>query len=312
MATKNELTARWTREPGRTILGRVHAFFRETQWPDHGRSSAELFALLDGLPLRDEVPDGRDFRGALLGGGTRDLELAGCDFTHAKLTLNLVHCNLTGARFDDAAGGNGILTNRLDGASFARAKLRGTFFQEARAHRCCFDSASLGGASFEKADLAGSSFRDADCRRAKFLGANLAGCDMRGARLDEAVLQEVALDETTDLRGASLVNVYDRELRDRAGNLVAHATDWRRARIDATTIRGSEPGAAARELIDAALPLAAEIRRPWAPAAVDALRRARASAGDGDVWYDELLAAVGPEARAEMEALLAEAMRRLL
>ena|SRR2546426_622873 len=312
MTTKKDLVGRWSHEPGRTILERAHGFFRETQMPGHGRDAVELFALLDGLPFRDEVPSGRDFRGGSLGGGTRDLDLRDSDFSYANLTLNLVNCNLTGARFNEVAGGDGMILDCLDNASFMRAKLNRTFFQGAHAHRCGFDEASLVGASFEGADLTGSSFRNADCRRAKFLRANLAGCDMRGARLDEAVFQEATLDEATDLRGASLVNVYDRDLRDRGGNVVARATDWRRAQVDATTVHRSDPSAAARELIDAALSLAAANSRPWASAAAEALRRARASIGDGGAWHEALLTAVGPEARPEVEALLADAMRSLL
>lgn len=312
MTSKKELVARWRTEPGRTILERVHAFFRETQLLGHGRSSRELFALLDGLPFREEVPGGRDFRAAALGGGTRDLDLAGCDFAFAKLTFNLAQCNLAGARFDEVATGNGVITDRLDDASFVGAKLRGTFFQQAHAHNCRFDDAVLSGASFERADLAGSSFRNADCRRAKFVGANLSGCDFRGARLDEAVLQEARVDETTDLRGASLVNVFDRDVRDRAGNLVARGTDWQRARVDATTVHGTGQSAASREWIDVALRLAEASERPWAAAAIDVLHRARASATDDNAWYDELLAAVGPGARAEVEGLVAQAMRDLL
>jgi uncharacterized protein YjbI with pentapeptide repeats len=312
MTSKKELVARWKSEPGRAILERVHAFFRETQSSGHGRSSRELFALLEGLPFRDEVSGGRDLRAASLGGGTRELDLQGCDFTYARLTFNLAQCDLGGARFDQVAAGNGVITDRLDGASFVGAKLRGTFFQGARAHNCRFDDAVLNGASFEHADLEGSSFRNADCRRAKFTAANLAGCDFRGARLDEAVLQEARVDEDTDLRGASLVNVFDRDLRDRAGNIVARGTDWRRARIDGTTVRGTDALAASRELIDAVLQLAEASQRPWAPTVVDLLRRARANPGAENVWYDELLAVVEPEARGEVERLVAEAMRSLL
>jgi uncharacterized protein YjbI with pentapeptide repeats len=311
MAKRKELVDRWSREPGRTILDRVHAFFGDTQTPGHGRRSTELFALLDALPFRDEVPEGRDFRGATLGGGTRDLDLQSSDFSYANLTLNLVNCDLSGARFDETRGGNGILGNLLDGASFSKAKLRDTFFRGAHAHKCGFDGATLVGSSFEEADLAGSSFRDADCRRTKFLRANLAGCDFRGARLDEAVLQEAAFDGATDFRGASLVNVYDRELRDRSGNVVARAADWSRARRDGETTRGDDPSAPARELIESALELVSTSPHRWAPAVADALRAARASAANGE-WQDDVLAAVDAKDRSEVKALLAEAMRRLL
>src|SRR5260370_10240068 len=182
MTARKELVRRWSVEPGRTILERVHMFFSETQMPGHGRNSSELFALLDGLPYREEVEGGRDFRGAPLGGGTRDLELRGCNFTYAKLTINIVNCDLTGAVFDEVGGGDCILLDRLDGASFGGAKLPGTFFRGAHAHGCCFDNASLARASFEEADRTKSSFPNADCRRAKFLRAHLAGCALRGAR----------------------------------------------------------------------------------------------------------------------------------
>ncbi|HZQ82137.1 MAG TPA: pentapeptide repeat-containing protein [Gaiellaceae bacterium] len=312
MTAKKELVARWSAEPGRTILERVHAFFFETQMPGHGRSSSELFALLDQLPYRDEVDGDRDFRGAPLGGGTRDLDLSRCDFSYATLTINLVNCDLTGAIFDEAVGGDGMILDRLDGASFVHARLRRTHFQGARAHGCTFDGATLAGASFEAADLTGSSFRDADCRRAKFLRAKLIGCDLRGATLDEAVLQEVEIDETTDLRGASLVNAYDQELRDREGNVVAHATDWTRAKVDPTTRYGEDRSSRSNEIVEVTLRLLDDSSRPWAAGAAEELRRARgADAQDGE-WYAELLANVDPDVRPELEALVAEATRSLL
>jgi uncharacterized protein YjbI with pentapeptide repeats len=312
MTGRKSLVGRWSQEPGRTILERVHSFFTDTQMPQHGRDSAELFALLDGLPYRDEIEGGRDLRGAPLGGGTRELDLRNCDFRYAKLTINLVSCDLSGAIFDDATGGDCILLDRLDGASFARAKLRGTFFQGAHAHRCRFDNAALVGASFEEADLTGSTFRGADCKRAKFLRANLVGCDLREAILDGAVLQGLELDGTTDLRGASLMNVYDQELRDQAGNVVAAGTDWTRARVDATTTRSADDSTEAREVIDATLRLIEASQRPWAAPAADELRRARETADSDNAWYTDLLAAVGPESRPEVESLVADAMRSLL
>jgi uncharacterized protein YjbI with pentapeptide repeats len=311
MTGRNALVARWSDEPGRTILERLHAFFADTQMPGHGRDSTELFALLDGLPYRDEVERGRDLRGAPLGGGTRDLDLRNCDFRYAKLTLNLVSCDLSGAVFDDARAGDSILLDCLDGASFARAKLGGTFFKGAHARQCCFDNAMLARASFEGADLLGSTFRNADCKRSKFLRANIVGCDLRGAILDGAVLQELELDDTTDLRGASLVNVHDGELRDRAGNVVARATDWARARVDATTTRSAN-SEEVRDVIDASLRLVEASERPWAAAAAEQLRRARDTADDDNAWYTDLLAAVGPESRPEVESLVADAMRSLI
>src|SRR2546426_8091891 len=131
MTTKKDLVGRWSHEPGRTILERVHGFFRETQMPGHGRDAVELFALLDGLPFRDEVPSGRDFRGGSLGGGTRDLDLRDSDFSYANLTLNLVNCNLTGARFNEVAGGGGMIPHSPDKARFMPAKLKPTFFPKA-------------------------------------------------------------------------------------------------------------------------------------------------------------------------------------
>lgn len=235
MASKRELVERWKQEPGKTILERINEFFFGLQMPKHGRSSAEAFAMLDGLPFRDEVPNGRDLRGASLNGGVHELDFHECDFSYAELGMNLVNCDLGRARFDEVSGGGNVILKTLTGASFRKAKLRGCFFQNADVRDCNFDGAVLVGASFEGADLRGSSFRQATCKRTKFLGANLLGADFEKAVLDEAVFQEVRLDKTTNLRGASLVGLFHQDLKNRAGTVIARGVDPRLASYDDTT-----------------------------------------------------------------------------
>jgi uncharacterized protein YjbI with pentapeptide repeats len=314
MATKRELTERWSREPGKSILQQINDFCFGLQLPGHGHTSEEIFALLDGLPYREEVANGRDLRGAMLGGGVHELDFRECDFTFARFGMNLVNCDLTGAHFDDVAGGGNIILKTLRGASFRRAKLHGCFFQNAQAQACSFDQATLIDASFEGADLSGSSFQKANCKRAKFLRATLAGCDFRAAILDEAVFQEVALDKTTDLRGASLVNLYHHDHRDKAGNLVARGADWRCATYDPSTRFGNDPAAMAIEILDAASTLLETRDEPAAGRLREVVEqtRTRLRKKFDPAWYDAILEQFDEPGRPYVTAVLTQAVESLV
>src|SRR5919199_1583530 len=113
MANKRELTERWLREPGKSILKQINDLCFGMQLPGHGHRSEEIFALLDGLPYREEVANGRDLRGATLAGGVHELDFRECDFTFARLGMNFVNCDLMGVRFDDVAGGGNIILKTL-------------------------------------------------------------------------------------------------------------------------------------------------------------------------------------------------------
>ena len=190
-ATRGELVSRWMREPGKTILKQVQAFL-DALAPGHLRRAQELFALLEGLPYRDEVPSGRDLRGASLSGSIYGLELTDCDFSFAQLDLDFVNCVLSGARFDEAQASGMMLLKDLNRASFRRSRLVDCYFRDAVARECCFDGATLTGSSFAGADLRGSSFLDAKCRRATFTQATLSGCDFRRAIVDDPTVGALA------------------------------------------------------------------------------------------------------------------------
>jgi uncharacterized protein YjbI with pentapeptide repeats len=311
--SERELTTRWSREPGKTILQRINQFCGGLQMPGHGHKSEEIFAMLEGLPYREQVPNGRDLRGASLGGGIHELDLSEWDFSRARIQLNFVNCTLVGAIFSGASFGSNVILKRLSRATFEGATLTSCFFQEAQADHCNFDRAVLKGANFERAELTGSSFREANCKRAKFLRANLTGCNFQKALLDEAVFQDVKLDKTTDLRGASLLNLYHEELRDRAGNLVARGTDWRQATFDAGTVAGPDPAASAIELLDSAIALAGETPEPDRSKLnrllTEAKENLRTQYKEG--WYEDLLKQAGADQR-PLENLLSEAMRNLM
>jgi len=281
--------------------------------PGHGHTSDELFAMLKRLSFVEELPSGRDLRGATLSGGVHELDFRACDFSYARIQMNFVNCDFTGARFDEATV-KGIILKTLDGASFRKAKLQGCFFQKASARQCCFDQATLMASSFEAADLSGTSFREADCKRAKFLGANLTGCDFRNANLQGAVLQEVQLDASTDLRGASLVNAFLNELKDRAGNPVARATNWQDAKWDASTQVGSDQREIALEILERASailnnqtePKAAQLRQR-----IEKLKSNLRSKYRPD-WYETLLSSLETADASFAESVMNQATRGLL
>src|SRR5262245_56103164 len=97
VASKRALKQRWKHEPGKSILQQVWNLSQELWRLKHGRSSDELFALLHGLPYREEVANGRDLRGASFG-GVRHLDLRDCDFSYGDVG-DFVDCELSGAKF---------------------------------------------------------------------------------------------------------------------------------------------------------------------------------------------------------------------
>ena len=176
MASKRELRNRWQEEPGLTIRQKILDQIALSREMGRQLTAEEEFALLEGLPYREEVPNGRDLRGRDFGGGT-ELDFSDTDFSYATCIGSFMRCNLSRARFDEANGERVIIGNNLDGAFFRKAKLHKAFLAVATARGCCFDNADLRGASFERSDLAGSTFRNAKCTGVVFVGANLVGCD---------------------------------------------------------------------------------------------------------------------------------------
>ncbi len=220
MATPNELRSRWKKSPGKEIQERVFAL--DVIRVGHGHSADELFKLLDNLPFRDEIANGRDFRA--LNMAAREIDLSNSNFAHGQITY-FYFCNLAGSVFDGCTGERASFHSNIASCSFIGAKLRSCYFSDSVATKCDFSRARLRDCSFQKTDLRGSIFRDADCRGAQFAGANLLGCDFRGANLAEAVFCDVVLDKSTDFRGANLSNVNTSDWRDNQGNLTRKGVD---------------------------------------------------------------------------------------
>ena len=209
-STKGELISRWERDPGRAILRCLEELTGFMQYPGHGRTSAELLKMLDRLPYRDEVPGGRDLRGAPLKGCIIGLDFAGWDFSFAQLDMDFVDCDFTGACFDEAAGHSIMIIGTLVGASFRRARITYGDFRNSRAREACFDGATLTGCWFEGSDLTNASFRDAKCKKVRFGHAKMVGCDLRRANLDEALLIGARLNASTELGGATMTRLNSR------------------------------------------------------------------------------------------------------
>jgi uncharacterized protein YjbI with pentapeptide repeats len=320
MATERELVERWSTEPGRAARAVLDELFQQPQWPDEPEEGADergrvdIFELLQDLPFRSEVPSGRDFRGVTLTGGVRDLDLADADFSFATLDCNFVGCDLSRSRFDMATGEGVTIGNVLDHASFRNAKLRRPYFGNARATHCTFDGANLVGGVFEAADLEGSSFRGAVLKGVQLTGARVVGCDFRDAVLDEAVLFDLELDNSTDLRGASLLNVWSTDSYDHAGRLVARGTDLRRARVDLRTKFGEDPAAEALEILDQAYKLVSGIDGPQLKRLEQGLERERVrlAAEYDEHWWEHFVAQFDSADQPMAQALLERAVEALL
>ena len=233
MSTRAQLKARWEEEPGKTIEKRIDEYFRQ-----HGKTIETLEEILNGLPYREEIPDGKDLRAISLC-PSRELDLQGYDFSYAQLS-DLFLCNLSGARFDFVQNIES-LSSVLNHASFRKVKFRKAYLMRSEIRNACFEGADLMQARFTHSDLSGSSFRNAKCKETSFYKANLMGCDFRGADLTHAFFSGAIIDKTTDFRGANLTNACFEEDRNYAGELLATATDWRQATYDETTISGDVP-----------------------------------------------------------------------
>lgn len=230
MATKKQLRERWKRPPGDKIIENIYAL--GIIHAGHGHVAEDLFALLDGLPYRDEVPNGRDLRAMNIGG--RGLYFLETDFSYCQLN-SFFFCDLSRSSFEGCTGERISIHNAAASCSFRAANLRSCYFRDADLSNCTFDGAKLRGCMFQNANLAGSSFVNADCRDAAYAKATLFGCDFRGAKLDGARFEEVRLDKTTDFRGASLVNVLCEDRRDSNGIIIARGCDLTHGCMDSTT-----------------------------------------------------------------------------
>src|SRR5262249_5261561 len=111
----------------------------------------------------------------------------------------------------------------------------------ASARRCNFEGAKLQDCDLGTLDLRGCRFRKARLKTSALSGADLRGCDFRGALLENVTFQDVRLDKTTDLRGAKLLNILDRDFYDQQRGSVLQGTDWRQANYDETTQYGEDP-----------------------------------------------------------------------
>jgi uncharacterized protein YjbI with pentapeptide repeats len=220
MSTSSQLKSRWKSFPGCKIqerlfsLGLVH--------PNHGCESEAIFQLLSDLPFREEVSNGRDFRG--LNMAASDLDLSFCDFSHAQIT-SLYSCKLMNAIFDHCFAERATFGSNLTSSSFVSAKLKSCYFNGSIAENCDFSNSHLFGCSFQNADLQGAKFINADCRRVSFAGAKLIGCDFAGANLEQAVFCDVLLDKSTNFRGANVSNVINSDWIDSKGNVTRKGTD---------------------------------------------------------------------------------------
>jgi len=251
----------------------------------HNKTSDDVLEMLKGLPFRQEVPGGKDLRGADFAGGA-DMDFSGWDFS-----LGFVgpfhRCNLSHARFEGATADNAGFHNILNFANFRGVKFRRCYFMNSQAQHCCFDKARLFEAAFQDADLSGSKFVEADCHGASFFGANLKGCDFRGCNLEGAVLQNISIDEKTDIRGACLVNAFYKDQYDTSGKLFGRGTDFRIAKLDATTKFGTDEAAMWKGLLDAALVVLKKDAPPESRRIMELLTDAKKRLGK-ESWEDLL------------------------
>jgi uncharacterized protein YjbI with pentapeptide repeats len=224
MSTRRQIESRWEEPAGKVIFDRIVSLGIIQK--GHGRTADDVFRALDGLPFRDEIDNGRDFRGVNF--AARDLELSNCNFTYAQIA-HFYFCILAGSIFDQCTAERATFHSDLTACSFARSKLRSCYFNDSLAPNCNFSNARMRGCNFQRTDLRGSTFRDTDCRGASFAGVNIIDCSFNGADLQGAVFCDVVLDKSTDFRGANITGIFTHDWHDRNGNLTRKGMDINQA-----------------------------------------------------------------------------------
>lgn len=268
MATKKQLINRWLEEPGRTIVGRIRQMlldyadslgslgrkaFEATglyQIPKEwlpAFDTKEIFAALDGLPYRDEIPNGRDLRGIPSIGGNEGWDFSNADFSFlpGDEGYSFCKCNLDAAIFDGSKGEFGFQNCSLRGTRFRKVRFVNRISFGGRQLQCDFTKAEMTRARFiwttNGRDLLGMDLRGSSFDAANLKNAGLSRCDLRecrfvNANLSGASIQEAIVDKSTDFRGANLKDLWWQERRDNSGHLFLRATDWRQGTYDSTTI----------------------------------------------------------------------------
>lgn len=311
--TKRKLQQRWKEAPGSEILVKLNDFFTQTVAAPAARRSADhILELLQRVPLREEVPGGRDLRGAVLAAAA-DLDLSHFDLSHATV-VNLIRCDLRDARFDGSSGdASNFGGSNLDGTTFRKAKLPRFRASQAQLRNSNFEGAELSGSSFQGCVLTGTSFKNAKCKRVNFSKADLRGCDFGGALLDEASFVEAMIDRTTNFRGASLLNATAIPARDRVPGAPLSAEDfWRAGTWDDSTRGGVDAAQREADVIDALLAVLHDTGTAQAERVAEHVRRTRAELSRlGDAWGRALFDAVTPEDRPFTESAVSRALKRL-
>lgn len=258
MATAEQLKSRWLEGRG--------AFVKESLVHLLGASGGRISlkkeryqgfpvdweSLLEGLPFREEVPNGKDLRGIVLGGRLWNADFSGIDFSYAVLGLHFHQSNLCGARFDFADVEGQSFHDNLDGCSFRGADLRNADLADSNVRNCCFDKAKLSKASLNRSNLSNSSFINANLIGANLNGSNLQGCNFQGALFKNATLTDTLVDKATDFRGANLLNAWH-EADYHQGKLISAGLDWSKVTYDETTLFGEDEALRAIEQIQSAL-----------------------------------------------------------
>jgi uncharacterized protein YjbI with pentapeptide repeats len=312
MTTKRQLQNRWSSGIGLELKNWICDFLRPLQ-VGHGKVSDPIFSMLEGLPFRDEVTSGRDFRGSDFMEGW-ELDFTDADFSYSPILGSFVRADLSRSRFDESRKDSGQFGScLLDQTSFKKCRFRRTGFVRCIARNASFENATLLNPRFDFADLRGACFRGANLKGAVFFGAKLQGCDFRGANLQDASLYGVEVDENTDLRGTNLINASVADRYNNAGNLLGHALDLKIVKTDAATRLGSDPRLEALEVLNAALFVSNDRSDVESMRVRQAVQLVLTDIEKQyfDDWFDRVLSYLAPEERAAHEEIMEDAYRSL-
>lgn len=313
-ATVKQLRDRWKQSPWMERNAALREWFagRIGYVGPLRDKSDDLDGFLEGLPFRDEVPSGVDLRGSSVD-GMRRVAFEGLDASHcgalAPVQSSFVECRFvkTGPWHD--------VWGSFRRCVFTSARMQRVSFVGGPITDCNLDSANLLRAKALRVDFRGSTFRGANLRRVELGECDLRGCDFTDADLTDALLTGSVIDETTIFHGARLISVTTDQ-------------DWgppeRQSRLDLTIGQFDErtifekpqekpPASFWHAWLSAIMHHLPQWKdKRWAPVIRDIVEHKRQSLrgkppDDAEKWALEIVEAVDPADRMEVEAFLEDA-----
>jgi uncharacterized protein YjbI with pentapeptide repeats len=267
MATKKQLIDRWKTEPWNRVNQQIENWIIEQASKEWCNSNIkEIFLLLEGLPYRDELENGKDLRGSAFSGAMK-IDLRKIDFSYCPNIYGFDNCNLTNSRLDYISGNVERLQGQFKNVSFIGSKLSKTWMSHSKFINCDFSKANLNNAKMHQSVFRSCNFQGAKLNNADLQNSDIRGCNFNEADLSYVMFRGIKLNKTTNLIGANLSNIIDEDQFDFNGKIVIRGTNYREATFNKTTIYMKDEEGFERNFelnyLEAIIENAKQFKKPW-------------------------------------------------